>query len=73
MNQPDDLGNIYGNEHTILFTSNSPFANMAEMDVSTPAPAVQQSLQQIQQFDQQQVRAQPTLLRQSTQGPIMHY
>lgn len=72
MNKPEDLGNIYGNENTILFSTNSLFANMAEMDVSKAAPTVQQSLQQVQQFDQQQqMQVQHTMEQQPVQGPIM--
>lgn len=74
INKPEDLAGIYsGANGKIVFTTNSPFANMAEMDVSKPAPTVQWSLQQVQQFDQQQqMQTQRSLQQQPAQGPVMH-
>lgn len=70
MNKPDDLGNIYGSGDTILFAPNSLFANMAGVDLTKPVPTVEQSLQQVRQFDQQQqVQVQPAMLQQPGQGP----
>lgn len=75
INKPEDLSGIYsGGDGKILFSTSSLFANMAEMDISKPAPAIQQSLQQVQQFDQpQQMQTQQTTQQQAVQGPVMHY
>lgn len=71
----EDLSGIYSDGNgKILFTTNSLFATMAEMDVSKPAPTVQRSLQQVQQFDQQQqTQAQQTMQQQPVHGPVMHW
>lgn len=72
MKHPEDVAGIYsGGNGKILFTTNSLFANMAEVDVSKPAPTIQQSLQRIQQFDQQQRMQAPqqAMWQQPIQGP----
>lgn len=76
MKLPEDVAGIYsGGNGKILFTTNSLFANIAEMDVSKPAPTIQQSLQRIRQFDQQQQMHAPqqAMQQQHTQGPVMYY
>jgi hypothetical protein len=52
--QPDDLGNVFGGNGRILFDTSSLFAQPAVLDMSQPTPSVQQTMQQVQQFDQQQ-------------------
>jgi hypothetical protein len=54
--QPDDLGSIIGANGKILFNSNSIFAQPAQLDIHQPAPSVQQTMQQVQQFDQHQAQ-----------------
>lgn len=73
IDMPEDLSGIYsGGNGKILFTTNSLFANIAEIDVSKPAPTVQQSLQQIRQFDQQQqTQVQHTMQQQPVQEPVI--
>lgn len=74
IDKPEDLSGIYsGGNGKILFTTSSLFASMAEMDVSKSAPAIQQSMQQVRQFDQQrQMQAQHSVQQQPVQGPVMH-
>ena len=74
MKQPEDVAGIYsGGNGKILFTTNSLFANMAEMDVSKPAPTIQQSLQRIQQFDQQQqMQAPQQAMQQQPTRVVLH-
>jgi hypothetical protein len=52
--QPDDLGNVFGGNGRILFDTSSLFAQPAVLDMSQPTPSVQQTMQHVQQFDQQQ-------------------
>lgn len=74
IDKPEDLSAVHITDSKALFSTSSLFANMAEMDISKPAPAVQQSLQQVQQFDQpQQMQTQQTTQQQAAQGPVMHY
>lgn len=73
--KPEDLGDIYGFGSTVSFMPNSLVARMAQMDVGKPAPAVQQSVQQVQQFDQQQpMQPQPGQMQEQTsqRGPAPH-
>lgn len=56
MHGPGDLAGVYGGESSIVFTPNSMFGRAAAMDLSQPAPSMQQTLQQVQIFDQQQVQ-----------------
>jgi len=51
----------------VLFTSNSLLAVPAQMDISQPAPSVQQSSQQIQQYDQQQAQIATQIQTQNAQ------
>jgi peptidoglycan hydrolase-like protein with peptidoglycan-binding domain len=74
MRDPGDLAGIYGGESSIVFTPHSMFGRAAAMDLSQPAPSMQQTLQQVQAFDQQQAqqamqRLQPINLQQ--QGPLL--
>lgn len=73
MRDPDDLAGIYGGESSIVFTPNSMFGRAAAMDLSQPAPSMQQTLQQVQAFDQQQAQQATQNLQQinlSQQGPV---
>lgn len=54
--QPDDLGNVFGNGEKIMFMSNSLLAQSAMIDITQPPPSVQQTMQHVQQFDQQQAQ-----------------
>lgn len=51
LDDPKDLGQIHHTDHAILFVNHSLFGRMAEMDVSKPAPSVQQSLLRAHQHD----------------------
>lgn len=74
IDKPEDLSAVHITDSKALFCTSALFANMAEMDISKPAPTVQQSLQQAQQFDQQrQMQAQQTTQQQAFQGPVVHY
>lgn len=70
INKPEDLSGIYsGGTGKVFFAPQSLFANMATLDITRPAPAVQQSLQQVQEFDQrQQAQTQPAMHQQPAQG-----
>lgn len=72
MKHPEDVAGIYsGNNGKILFTTNSLFANMAEMDLSKAAPTIQQSLQRIQQFDRQQQMQTPQQVMQHQPASVV--
>ncbi|RST48562.1 hypothetical protein [Variovorax sp. DXTD-1] len=76
-----DLSGIYIGDKSVIFASRSLFAVPAQMDISQPAPSVQQSDQQsdqhIQQTDQQraqimsEIRAQNAAQANQQQGPVM--
>jgi hypothetical protein len=51
-----DLSGIYIGDKSVAFASRSLFAVPAQMDISQPAPSVQQSDQHIQQTDQQRAQ-----------------
>lgn len=53
MDHPADLETIHGGDTSLIFYPCSLFAQMTAMELSQPAPSVQQSLQQVQAFDQQ--------------------
>lgn len=63
--QPDDLGDIYGNGEKIMFMSNSLFALSATIDTTQPPPTVQQTMQHVQQFDQQKAQRMSEIRTQS--------
>lgn len=68
INKPEDLSGIYsGGTGKVFFASESLFADMATLDITRPAPAVQHSLEQVRQFDQLQ-QMQPTMRQQPAQG-----
>lgn len=53
---PGDLGNIVGDGRRVMFDSNALLGSAAMIDTTLPAPAVQQTMQQVQRHDQQQVQ-----------------
>lgn len=55
--RPQQLASVIGADDTIFFGSHEPGGLMGQMDISRPAPAVEETLQQLHQFDQQQVQA----------------
>lgn len=57
LDDPKDLGQIYKTGNRLLFTNNSLFGQMAELDLVAPAPSVQQSVLRVLQHD----TAQPSL------------
>ncbi len=73
MRDPGDLAGIYGGESSIAFTPHSMFGRAAAMDLSQPAPSMQQTLQQVQAFDQQQAQAMQRLQQNNLQqqGPVL--
>ena len=73
MRDPGDLAGIYGGESSIVFTPHSMFGRAAAMDLSQPAPSMQQTLQQVQAFDQQQAQAMQRLQQNNLQhqGPML--
>lgn len=72
----DKLTGITIGDKSVTFDTQSLLANPAHMDIGQPAPSVQQTMQQVRQFDQQQVqiRAQVQQANQQAnlqQGPVM--
>jgi len=53
---PKDLSGVYVGDLSVVFTANSLHTVPALIDISQPAPSVQQSVQHIQQYDQQQAQ-----------------
>jgi hypothetical protein len=53
---PGDLGNIVGDGKKVMFDSNALLGGQAMIDTTLPAPAVQQTMQQVQRHDQQQMQ-----------------
>ena len=75
---PRQLTGIVGHDDTIYFRSNAPGSTFGQMDMTRPAPAVHQSMQQLQQHSQQQaqmmsqIHAQNAQIdQQGTQGPAL--
>jgi len=72
-----DLSGIYIGDTSVVFASRSLFAVPAQMDISQPAPSVQQSDQHILRTDQQraqimsEIRAQNAAQANQQQGPVM--
>lgn len=54
--QPQHLSGITGNDNAIHFHSNVLGASLGRMDMSHPAPSVAQTMQHVQQHDQQQAQ-----------------
>lgn len=73
LDQPEQLGEVYVTRTAALFLNNSLFGRMAEVDLTRPAPPAQQSLRQIEQFDQQQAQLlQQQSTPQHSQGQALH-
>jgi hypothetical protein len=74
MRNPGDLAGIYGGGSSIVFTPRSMFGHAAAMDLGRPAPSVQQTLRQVQAFDQLQDRQamqRPRQINPQRQGPVL--
>ncbi len=69
IDRPEELSAVHITGSKALFCTNSLFANMAEIDLAEPIPTVQQSMQQVQQFDQQQqMQAEQSMQRRPVHG-----
>lgn len=72
IDKPADLSAVHITDSRMLFCAGSLFANMAEIDLARPIPAVWQSLQQVEQFDQQlQMQVRHTMQQQPSEGPVL--
>ena len=76
--QPEQLAGIVGQDHAIYFRSHVLGSTFGQMDMTRPSPDVEQTMQQLQQYDQQQtqtmsqIQAQNAQINQhATQGPAM--
>ncbi len=75
--QPDDLAHVVGREGKLHFLSRSLFSPGTTVDVTQPAPSVQQTMQDVQQFEQQraadraQYQAQAAAQANQQQAPVM--
>lgn len=73
----DKLTGITIGDKSVTFDTQSLLAKPAQMDISQPAPSVQQTMQQVQRYDQQQahIQSQVQLANQQAnmqqQGPMM--
>jgi putative chitinase len=56
--QPDDLGNVTCTNGRIYFDTESLLARPAQLDINQQSPSVQQTMNQVHQFDQQQAQIQ---------------
>ncbi len=56
LDKPEHLGQVRVAGTKTLFLNNSPFGHLAKVDLTRPAPPVQQNLGPIEQFDQRQAR-----------------
>lgn len=72
LDKPEDLGQVYVTRTKALFLNHSLFGQMAEVDLTHPAPAAAQSLRQSEQVDQQQVQAYTQPVLQQGQGYSPH-
>jgi hypothetical protein len=54
LDKPEDLGDIYITRTRALFLNNNLWGHLAKIDLTQPAPPVEQSLQQVERHDQQQ-------------------
>jgi hypothetical protein len=73
--KPDDLGDVHGINGTVLFRSTSLLGQYAALEATQPLRTVQQTMQDVQQFDQQRahdrVQAQAAAQANQQQGPVM--
>lgn len=56
--RPQQLASVIGTDEAIYFGSGQPGSPTGQMDISRPAPAIEQSLQQMHLFDAQQTALQ---------------
>lgn len=56
LDKPKHLGQARVADTKTLFLNNSPFGHLAEVDLTRPAPPVQQNLGPTEQFDRRQAR-----------------
>lgn len=56
IDRPDELASVIGTDDTVYFGTASLWGERGQMDISQPAPSIRQTMQQAQQFDQQQAR-----------------
>jgi hypothetical protein len=73
--KPDDLGDVHGINGTVLFRSTSLPGRYAALEATQPLCTVQQTMQDVQQFDEQRahdrVQAQAAAQANQQQGPVM--
>ncbi|QGW84528.1 hypothetical protein [Variovorax paradoxus] len=75
--KPDDLGDVHGINGTVLFRSTSLPGRYAALEATQPLRTVQQTMQDVQQFDEQraidraQSQAQAAAQANQQQGPVM--
>ncbi|MEJ1162675.1 hypothetical protein V9K97_03180 [Variovorax sp. CCNWLW186] len=75
--KPDDLGDVHGINGTVLFRSTSLPGRYAALEATEPLRTVQQTMQDVQQFDEQraidraQSQAQAAAQANQQQGPVM--
>jgi len=75
--KPDDLGEVHGINGTVFFKSTSLLGQYAALEATQPLRTVQQTMQDVQQFDQQraidraQYQAQAAAQANQQQGPVM--
>jgi hypothetical protein len=73
--KPDDLGDVHGINGTVLFRSTSLPGRYAALEATQPLRTVQQTMQDVQQFDQQRahdrVQAQAAAQANQQQGPAL--
>jgi hypothetical protein len=74
IDDPADLAGVHGGEFSLVFTPNSMFGRAAVVDLSQPAPSIEQTLQQVRQYEQQQAQLRAQLTAQIEnyvqQGPV---
>ncbi|MGC1549077.1 MAG: peptidoglycan-binding domain-containing protein [Rhodanobacter sp.] len=51
-----NLRGVYVGDTSVSFVGSSPVTLLAQMDISQPAPSVQQAMQHVRHYDQQQVQ-----------------
>lgn len=74
INNPKEIERIYVTDKAAIFMFKPMWAATAQIDLTRPAPSVEQTLQQVQRYDQQQARMQAQmntqLEAQVQQGPV---
>lgn len=74
ISNPKDIERIYVTDKAAIFMFKPMWAATAQIDLTRPAPSIEQTLQQVQLYDQQQARMQAQmntqLEAQVQQGPV---